>query len=79
MILMERPTDIFPVESMGHDKRSTQFSRGGCCDTLTSTDYKDPIIVAYPVRNKPDDNAPVLCVEYCGDRSDPSVSKDTSY
>ena len=25
----------FPVESFGHDERSTQFSKGGCCDTLT--------------------------------------------
>lgn len=37
----------FPVESFGHDERSTQFSKNGCCDTLTSSDYKQPIIVAY--------------------------------
>lgn len=38
---------IFPVESIGHDMRSTQFSRGGCCDTLTANDYKEPMAVCY--------------------------------
>lgn len=46
----------FEVESFGHDKRAAQFTMGGCCDTLTSTDYKDPCIVAYPVQNHPQDS-----------------------
>lgn len=37
----------FDVECIGHDIRSTQFARGGCCDTLTANDFKDPGIVAY--------------------------------
>ena len=41
---------VFHVDSIGHDIRSTQFSRGGCCDTLTSSDYKDPLIVCYDAR-----------------------------
>lgn len=40
---------ISPVESIGHDIRSTQFSKNGCCDTLTANDYKDPVIVAYSI------------------------------
>ena len=37
----------FHVESFGHDERSTQFAADDHCDTLTSSDYKQPIIVAY--------------------------------
>ena len=51
MILYKTKEKDFPCESFGHDKRAARFTRGGCCDTLTSTDYKDPCIVAYPVQN----------------------------
>ena len=37
----------FDVECIGHNIRNTQFARGGCCDTLTANDFKDPCIVAY--------------------------------
>lgn len=37
------------VESIGHDLRSTQFSKGGCCDTLTANDYKEPPVVCYGI------------------------------
>lgn len=37
----------FYVESFGHDERSTQFTKDGCCDSLVASDYKQPIIVAY--------------------------------
>lgn len=37
----------FEVETIGHDIRSTQFARGGCADTLTNSDYKEPPIVCY--------------------------------
>lgn len=37
----------FEVECIGHDIRSTQFAKGGCCDTLTANDFKDPCIVTY--------------------------------
>ena len=50
----------FPVESVGHDIRSTQFSRGGCCDTLTANDFKDPTIVAYAIENHPCDSRVTL-------------------
>lgn len=46
----------FNVQSIGHDIRSTQFCRGGCCDTLTANDYKDPTIVAYAIENHPCDS-----------------------
>ena len=36
------------VESMGHDMRSSKFLKDGKMDTLTSCDYKEPAIVAYP-------------------------------
>ena len=39
----------FEVESIGHNIIDTQFSRGGCCDTLTASDYKAPIIVCYRI------------------------------
>lgn len=46
----------FNVESIGHDIRSTQFSKNGCCDTLTANDFKDPTIVAYAIENHPNDS-----------------------
>lgn len=54
---------IFHVESIGHDIRSTQFSRGGCCDTLTANDFKDPCIVAYAIENHPCDSRVTLTDE----------------
>ena len=47
---------MFPVESIGHDIRSTQFAKGGCCDTLTANDFKDPTLVAYAIENHPCDS-----------------------
>lgn len=47
--------DIFKVESMGHDERSTQFGKNGCCDTLIESDHKQPIIVCYGRMEKNDD------------------------
>lgn len=41
------------VQSFGHDKRSAKFTDDGKTDPLTATDYKDPMIVAYP--------APTIC------------------
>ena len=41
---------------MGHDIRSTQFSKNDCCDTLTANDFKDPTIVAYAIENHPNDS-----------------------
>lgn len=46
----------FYVECMGHDIRSTQFAKGGCCDTLMSNDYKDPTLIAYAIENHPNDS-----------------------
>ena len=46
----------FYVESIGHDIRSTQFAKGGCCDTLTANDFKDPTLVAYAIENHPCDS-----------------------
>jgi hypothetical protein len=50
----------FPVESVGHNIMSTQFSKGGCCDTLTATDYKEPTIIAYAIENHPCDSRVTL-------------------
>lgn len=46
----------FHVEAFGHDERSTQFAKGGCCDSLIASDYKQPIIVAYAIENHPCDS-----------------------
>ena len=46
----------FPVEAFGHDERSTQFAKDGCCDNLLESDYKQPIIVAYAIENHPCDS-----------------------
>ena len=43
--------NIFYVECIGHDIRSTRFATGQHCDTLTANDYKDPCIVAYENKN----------------------------
>lgn len=42
-----RKTKTFECEAMSHDLFSTQFAKGGCCDTLTANDFKDPPIVTY--------------------------------
>lgn len=51
---------IFQVESIGHDIRSTQFCRGGKCDTLTANDFKDPTLVCYAIENHPCDSRVTL-------------------
>ena len=52
LVLVEKEkNDRFYVEAIGHDIRSTQFAKGGCCDTLMSNDYKYPCIVAYETRS----------------------------
>lgn len=50
----------FHVDSCGHDIRSTQFSKDGCCDTLMANDYKDPTIVCYAIENHPCDSRVTL-------------------
>ena len=58
---------IFPVESFGHDERSTQFSKGGCCDTLTQSDHKQPIIVCYAVYDARGNGEGVVAPTITGD------------
>ena len=41
------PNVCYKVEAFGHDERSTQFAKDGCCDSLVASDYKQPISVAY--------------------------------
>ena len=53
-------SNYFPVEAFGHDERSTQFARRGCCDSLVASDYKQPIIVAYAIENHPCDSRVTL-------------------
>lgn len=50
----------FPVDAFGHDERSTKFAKGGCCDSLVASDYKQPIIVAYAIENHPSDSRVTL-------------------